>query len=512
MTSFLRISKDLSLSLDLLPTQSGSRGKMLTDSPSLPVSFPTKPFQFSEHSEGQTQAELKYQQYKTPIDLAQADDRRWQSPPHIQLINQRLLELAQRKIKRLIVEMPPRHGKSFMCSKYFPAWYLSQFPAHSVILASYESSQAVKWGRRVRDLILRFSTSLNVELRRDITAAGEWETTKEGGMFCTGVGGPMTGRGAHVLIIDDPVKNPEEAESFLYRERAWEWWQSTAYTRLEPDAIVIVIMTRWNSDDLVGRLRKEVLEESLQDDEQWTVLSLPALAETEDDEIGRQVGEPLWPDRFSADTLAARRSRMGAYWFSAMYQQRPVPREGALWKWAWIDAGRVADIPQLERIVIAVDPAGSTNKHSDSTGVSVVAKGTDQHYYVLKSFSYKLSPAAWAERAVMLYDGWRADRIIAESNFGGDMVESTLRQVRQDIPIKQVKASRGKVLRAEPIAAMYEQGRVHHVGRHVGLEDQLTTFPISNENDDELDAAVWGLTELLEASGEYDAGGFVGGY
>lgn len=457
--------------------------------------------------------QTKLSTYPTVIDLAETDDRRWQSPPHIQLLNQKLVDLAQRNIKRLIVEMPPRHGKSFMCSKYFPAWYLSQFPHHNVIHASYEANFATLWGRRVRDLVSRHGQSLNLRLREDSSAAGSWETTDGGGMFCTGVGGPMTGRGANVLIIDDPVKNRDESESVTYRERTWEWWQSTAYPRLEPDAVAIVIMTRWHSDDLVGKLLADNEDEDL-DDEKWTVLSLPAIAEEDEEDTNRKAGEALWPERYDLKRLERLRSRIGSYWWASLYQQRPSPREGALWKHAWIDENRVTDaqLPNMQRIVVAIDPAGSTRQHSDSTGITVAGWGVDNHYYVLVAGGYKESPDGWARKAVSLYDGWRADRIVGEGNYGGEMVEGTLRNVRSGIPFTLVKASRGKVLRAEPIAAAYEQGRVHHRGRLSELEQQLTSFPVSNEHDDILDSTVWALTELMEGAGEFGDGGFEGGY
>jgi len=445
-------------------------------------------------------------QYATPSALAQVDDSRWLEPPHIKALDAALLALSQRHIRRLIVEMPPRHGKSFMCSKYFPAWYLSQHPEQNVILASYEANFATLWGRRVRDVVTAHSERLGFALREDSKAAGAWETTQGGGMFCTGVGGPMTGRGANVLIIDDPVKNRDEAESVTYRERTWEWWQSTAYTRLEPDAVVIVIMTRWHSDDLAGRLLRQV-----DDGEPWEVLRLPAIAE-EDDPVGRAEGEALWPERYAVGKLYELRRRIGEYWWASLYQQRPAPREGALWKWDWIEQQRVEVPPQLERIVIAIDPAGSTRKHADQTGIVLAAKGEDRHYYVMRALGLRVSPNAWAERAAALYQNWRADRIVAEKNYGGEMVEATLRRVRPDLPITMVQASRGKVLRAEPIAALYEQGRVHHVGRFGELEEQMTSFPVSNEHDDLVDALVYALTDLMEAGGEYDDQGFVGGY
>jgi len=174
--------------------------------------------------------------------------------------------------------------------------------------------------------------------------------------------------------------------------------------------------------------------------------------------------------------------------------------EGALWQYSWLEEGRVAYDSErtYSRVVVAVDPAATHGEDSDFTGIAVGAVGTDGDYYVLRAEQYRLSPQGWARRAVDAYDALGADRLIAERNNGGEMVESTIRQVRRDVPVKVIHASRGKALRAEPIAALYEQGRVHHVGVFAALEDQMCAFPVSNEHDDLVDAVVYALTELAE--------------
>ncbi len=175
--------------------------------------------------------------------------------------------------------------------------------------------------------------------------------------------------------------------------------------------------------------------------------------------------------------------------------------EGALWQQMWIERGRVRKAPQLQRVVVAIDPAGTHKPKSDQTGICAAGLGDDGEYYVLHGYGYRLSPQGWASRALDLYDQYEADRIIGEVNNGGEMVESTIRNAREDAPFTQIRASRGKALRAEPIAALYEQGRVHHIGIHPELEDQMCSFPVANEHDDMVDALVYALTEL---SGEAD--------
>jgi predicted phage terminase large subunit-like protein len=180
--------------------------------------------------------------------------------------------------------------------------------------------------------------------------------------------------------------------------------------------------------------------------------------------------------------------------------------EGALWTQQWIDDGRVERAPHLVRVVVAVDPAATHGEDSDETGIAVAGRGSDGEFYVLHGDGYKLSPLGWANRTWDLFDTHLADRVVGEINNGGEMVESTLRQVRPHGPISTIHASRGKTVRAEPVAALYEKGRVHHVGRFGRLEAQMIEFPISNEMDDRVDAIVYALTELL-GNGPAAAGG-----
>lgn len=172
--------------------------------------------------------------------------------------------------------------------------------------------------------------------------------------------------------------------------------------------------------------------------------------------------------------------------------------EGALWQAGWIEANRVTEHPQLTRIVIAIDPAATAEATSDYTGLCAAGLGVDGDYYVLRSQGVRLSPHGWANMAIDWYEELQADRIICEVNNGGDMVSSTLRSVRRDLPIKVLHASRGKTLRAEPIATLDEQGRVHHVGQFPTLEDQMFSFPVASEHDDEVDSRVYAVTELSE--------------
>lgn len=244
-----------------------------------------------------------------------------------------------------------------MISQYFPAWYLGTFPNHDVILASYEASYAALWGGRARDLMMEFGPDLwGLTVRSNSRAADDWRLQgydengmpAVGGMRTAGIGSGITGRGAHLAIIDDPVKDDQQANSPTYRNRAWSWYESTLYSRLEaePEGVIVLLMTRWHEDDLAGR----IIENSGED---WEILSLPAIAESADDALGRQPGEPLWPERWTAERLGSIKQSLTPYWWSALYQQRPAPAEGGIFKRTWWKFWKPAGL-DLPPVVVTV--------------------------------------------------------------------------------------------------------------------------------------------------------------
>lgn len=259
---------------------------------------------------------------------------RWVPARHLTLLTQKLMDLEQRKITRLIVECPPRAGKTSLCSRAFPSWYLGRHPDHQVILASYEGHIAQLSGELARDALAEYGMGVfgvTVNARR--SAAHDWRVADHlGRMRCTGITGGITGRGADLLIVDDPVKDAVEANSETYRQRVWDWWTSTASTRLEPNGIVIAISTRWHQDDLIGRLRQQ---ESV-GGERWDSVTLPAIAEEgQPDSLGREPGAVLWPERFPLEVMLRRKQNMPAHWWNALYQQRPTPPGGQMAQRVW---------------------------------------------------------------------------------------------------------------------------------------------------------------------------------
>src|SRR5690606_32030379 len=227
---------------------------------------------------------------------------------------------------RLMIFMPPRHGKSEIGSRNFPAWHLGRYPHHEFIGCSYGSDLANGFSRKVRDLVKDTAYSAVFDqcaINKDSQSVEAWLTTKGGGYAAAGVGGPITGRGAHVLLIDDPIKNREDAESAQKREAVWDWYTSTAYTRLAPGGGVLLILTRWHDDDLAGRLLKKMAEG---EGDQWVVVEYPAQAVH--DELFRKAGEPLHPARYDHDALERIKRAVGPRDWQALYQQNPTPEDG----------------------------------------------------------------------------------------------------------------------------------------------------------------------------------------
>ncbi|GGS96175.1 phage terminase large subunit family protein [Streptomyces violaceus] len=309
------------------------------------------------------------------------------------------------------------------------------------------------------------------------------------------------------LIVDDPFKGSDDAESQTQRDRVWDWWQSVALTRLEPNGSLVVINTRWNPDDLSGRLLET-------EGDEWTVLDLPAIAMAEDDPLGRDPGEPLWPERYNTEDLSRIRKGVGERVWWALYQQQPRPLEGGVWQWDWITKNRITPMAfrgvDLSRVVVAVDTAGGAGDSHDETGVIGAGRTTDGQMYVLADESANMGADTWGHKACRLAIELNADAFVVEDNFGGDQAAQILRQAWADLArsgetkgllmpaILEVHAKRAKQLRAEPIAQLYAQDLVHHVGEFPRLETQMATWLPGMDSPDRLDAAVHALTELAD--------------
>lgn len=449
---------------------------------------------------------------ESPADLASLlSPGRWEWADHLDLLNQRLVDVAEGRIRHLLITMPPRHGKSEFASKWNPAWYLGRWPDRRVILASYGASFAASWGRKVRDILTEHGTRLfDISIRRDSKAADEWRIEgREGGMQTCGVGGPLTGKGANLLIIDDPVKNAEEANSEVYREKTWDWYTSTAYTRLEPGGAVILIMTRWHEDDLAGR----ILARAVETGESWAVVNLPALA-GEHDELGRSAGEPLWPERYDRDALDGIRKTLGSYQFSALYGQSPVPPEGGLFKRAWFrywspsgDSYRLSDGAGAVRAdhcrrFGTMDLAFSTKKEADYTVICAwaVTPGADLLLLDMKRTRTD-SPKVIVEMAGEMSARHGLDYVGVEKVQGQALVIRAA--LDAGLTVRPLIPDADKITRSIPAQIRMENGQIYLPMGHPDLEaieHELLTFPKA-AHDDIVDCVSYAATEVQRFGG-----------
>lgn len=396
-------------------------------------------------------------------------------PPHIRLLGEKLAAAVWgHGSKRLIVTMPPRHGKSQLCSWWLPAWFLSMFPEKQVILASYEADFAATWGRRVRNTLAEMNSWItnDVEVAGDSSAASRWEIAGfGGGMMTAGVGGPLTGKGAHLLIIDDPIKNSEEANSEVMREKMDDWWRTTAFTRLEPGGVCVIIHTRWHEDDMIGRLVSR-------EPEGWEIINFPAVAES-NDILGRRIGEALWPERYDVDALrliregANGKAGVGSAVWSALYQQNPVPLEGGTFKRAWFEKRwRPSDREGFIHYAGADYPISAMNKFQ-TTDLAVSLK-SDADYTV--DSVWGIFPCKPPLIFLLETKIERMEAPELEPQFIGSMrkfktkwvtIESVAFQLsivqqlrRKGVPVKALERDKDKVSRAQNATPYCEAGRV----------------------------------------------------
>lgn len=268
-----------------------------------------------------------------PEDVDDVNKSLYDSAWHHEAIDEVLEKVERGDLLRVIITMPPRHGKSEKASRRFPAWFMGRDPYRQVIFATYGADFAEDFGRKVREIIQMPAYRQafpRVGLKHGSKAADRMETEAGGMAVFIGVGGPATGRGADLLLIDDPFKNREEAESLVNRDKVWNWFTSTAYTRLMPGGRIVIILTRWHEDDIVGRIFNTDYVPKEESDK-WFRLDLPAIVEE-----GQEKERALWPERYPLDVLRSTRAFIGERDWNALYQQRPTPPEGVFYKQSMI--------------------------------------------------------------------------------------------------------------------------------------------------------------------------------
>lgn len=422
----------------------------------------------------------------SPAKLGALSLRTWSTPRHLKLINNHLQKIALGRLDRLSVQMPPRHGKSQLLSQMFPAWYLLVYPWRRVILTTYEAGFAAQWGRKVRDLVRQWGPLFGVAVADDSKAADRWEITKHGGgMQTAGVGGPILGKGADLLIMDDLCKNAEEAMSPTMREKMWDWYTSTAYTRLEPGGAVVNIQQRWHTDDMAGRLKAS-------DPGRWLELCLPALAK-EGDVLGRRPGDALWPERYSTAVLEEKR-RLAPTWFAAQYQQEPIDLAGGFFR--GLERIPIIDAaPTKEQFVKRVrfwdlaSTEAQAGTDPDWTCGALIGKHKDGTFWVLDLVRVRLGPRGVRDliRQTAELDGVDVPvRIEREGGSAGKIAASTI--ITEDLvgfAASSVRPEGSKAERAEPWGAQIEAGNVRWCKGewNRAAMDEHRSFPLGAHDD-----------------------------
>lgn len=416
-----------------------------------------------------------------------------------------LMKVEQGEIKRLMIFMPPRHGKSELATKNFPAWYIGRHPDKEVVSTSYNAELAQIFGYDVRNLVTGHAyKALFGDLLREDSQSKARMVTQEGGSYSAiGVGGALTGRGADILIIDDPIKGRENADSKTVRDLTWNWFASTAYTRLYKHSAVIVVQTRWHMDDLSGR----ILEKMDAGGEQWTIINFPAIAQ-EDELVGgklvRKQGDPLWPEQFPLPLLNSIKEVIGVYEWSSLYMQNPITSENQEFQPEWIQKITWDEIKKVRtRRFLSVDTAISKTDDADMTGLCL--NFVDEHNnWHFKAWKLRINPKQLIDLIFQLHAEYNIEKVgIEETTYLLTLKPFFDEECRKRgkfpyvVPLKHMNTQKETRIRA--LIPRYETKSIYHIENSCkDLEEQMLTFP-KGKHDDVIDAAAYQVQIAVQA-------------
>lgn len=425
---------------------------------------------------------IEFTEY-TKADFRPADHHRW--------IASALERVDRGECKRLMLFMPPRHGKSELASRRFPAWYLGKHPTHQMITATYSTDFALDFGREVKHIVgdHDYRNIFDMSLAADSQASGRWHTDKGGVYYAVGVGGPITGRGAHVALIDDPVKNRQDAESEVIRNATWNWYTSTLRPRLMPfedangdmvQGAIVLICTRWHEDDLAGRL----LANMEAGGEQWEVVSLQALREEDGQE------KALWPAWYPLDELKRIQSTIGPRDWLSLYQQTPTHEEGTYFKREWFQS--YMHKPEHLTVYMSGDFA-TLDGAGDFTEIGVWGVSDRDQIYLLDWWSGQTTSDVWVDRLLDLAQIYQPQWFIGEGGQIRRSVEPWLKKRMDErkiyVACEWLPSSGDKASMARSFQAMASCEKVHfpNTVQAAQVLDQLLKFP-AGKYDDKVDA------------------------
>lgn len=424
--------------------------------------------------------------------------------PHLTIIADELVRIAAGEERFVVVSMPPRHGKTEQLSRWGMAWMLGRAPWLRVMLASYEASFAATHGQEARDRLAstgEWFAAIHghpVEIDEGRSSRNDWRLKghPNGGMVTAGIGGALTGKGANVLVIDDPVKNAAEAYSATIRDAHWRWWETTARTRLEPGGSALVVMTRWHDDDIAGRLLRN-------DPDLWREVRIPAICDDPaNDPLGRAADEAAWPAQWPADRLAAIRKAVGSVAWQALYQGRPTAEGGDVFRTEWWQHYHTP--PSVEKADVIYASWDMTFKGKDTSDwvVGQVWARYGARYYLLDQVRARMGFTATLEAVEALDEAWPVAAHLIEDAANGPAIIDAVRE--RVSGVVAIRPDGSKEARARAVAPLVEAGNVYVPApdRHPWVADFLTElagFPRA-VHDDQVDAMSQALRRLHRAA------------
>lgn len=442
----------------------------------------------------------------TPATLATRVSRGdWIPAKHLLHISAKIAAALEKGNARLIISMPPRHGKSELCSVWLPVWILDRWPEKKVMALSYGADLAEEFGQRVRDIIMEDADPdegqglLNPKchIRKDSARVNRFLTVSGGGMRSVGLGGAVYGRGADVLLLDDYYKNLEEAMSEAKRMSVFNWFATVAMSRIQKNGSAIIVATRWGTEDLSAQMLELT-------GSKWEEINLAAFA-NDNDVLGREPGEALWPEFYDSDRLQELKETMGTFLFSAIYQQAPKKTASDNFDRDWIIREKHAPPMENLRLLRSWDMAGTENSGDFTAGYKLAIDVTTNHFWILQGISVQYSPKkveALVE-STAIADGYETEILIEQEpgSSGKTVIEHYLTNVLAGYNARSVRHTGDKFTRALPFFAACEFKRVHMVeGEYCEkLLDQLTAMGPDGggKNDDDADSVTQGYNQFF---------------
>ena len=413
---------------------------------------------------------------------------------HHRIINKKFNDLAKGKIKRLIINMPPRHTKSEFASYLLPAWMIGKNPKLKIIQATHTADLAIDFGRKTKNLVddTDYQQVFDTRLMEDSQAAGKWKTEQGGEYFAAGVGGAITGRGADLLIIDDPHKEQDIKKDSKSFEKAWNWYTSGPRQRLQPGGKIVCVMTRWSTKDLTGQLIKAQGED---DSDQWEVVELPAILPS---------GKPVWPEYWTKEELIKTKSSIPVSNWNAQYMQKPTAEEGAIIKRDWWRNWEHKDPPQIKYKIQSYDTAFLKKESSDYSAVTTwgvfETEDSGDNIILLSAFKDRYEFPELRRVAYDEYLWWRPDMTLIEAKASGIPLTAELR--RMGIPVVNFTPSKGndKHARVNSVSPLFESGKIWApMHEHFAQEvvEECAAFPFG-EHDDYVDSMTQALMRIRQ--------------